>query len=195
MVVDFATPPDIPTSEGIDAIMRIQNVFYSAMAASVLVLSGGCMSSKSNLPVYDSNQIGTVIKSQSGEIVSVRDVVIKASSTQMGSTGMGARIGGAAGRSAIFGGPAAAVGAAGAVIGEAVGAVAGARVDDKMGEEITILVEGGQTVTVVQERGSSPLAAGERVRIITGSSSGVYGGGGTKVVRDDEVVSAPIRRP
>ncbi|MSU22937.1 MAG: hypothetical protein EXS32_03845 [Opitutus sp.] len=175
--------------------MKIQQKFNGAIAVAALLVGGGCLNSRSSLPVYDSNQIGTVIKSQSGEILSVRDVVIKASSTQAGSTGMGSRIGAAAGRSAIYGGPSAAVGAAGAVIGEAVGAVAGARVDDKKGEEITILVEGGQTVTVVQERGSSPLAPGERVRIITSASSSIYGGGGTKVVRDDEVVAPPIRRP
>ena len=149
------------------------------------------MSSSSSVPVYDSSQVGTVIRSQSGEILAVRDVVIKASITQAGSTGMGARIGGAAGRSAIYGGPAAAIGAAGAVVGEAVGAVAGARADDKRGEEITVLVEGGQTVTIVQERGSPPLAPGERVKIITGASSSIYGGGNTRVVRDDQAV-API---
>ncbi len=78
------------------------------------------------------------------------------------------------------------MGAASAVVGEAVGAVAGARADDKMGEEITVAMEGGQVVTIVQERSDPPLAAGERVRIVTGLNSGIYNnGGGTKVVRDD----------
>ena len=81
------------------------------------------------------------------------------------------------------------MGAAGAVVGEAVGAVAGAKMDDKVGEEITISIEGGQIVTIVQERSDPPLAPGERVRLVTGASSSVYGGGGTKVVRDEEVAA------
>ncbi len=162
-----------------------------------MLMAAGCANSRSSLPVYDSSQVGSVIKSQGGEIVSVRDVLIKAPSTNAGSTGMGARIGSAAGRSAIFGGPAAAVGAAGAVVGEAIGGVAGARADDKVGEELTIAVEGGQTITIVQERSDPPMAPGERVRIITGASSGPYGtGGNTKVVRDDgtDVAATPADR-
>ena len=155
------------------------------------VLLVGCGGS-SRLPVYDSTQIGAVIKSQGGEVVSVRDVLIKAPNSAAGSTGMGARIGSAAGRSAIYGGPSAAIGAAGSVIGEAIGAVTGAKLDDKAGEEITIMVEGGQLVTVVQERSYPPIAAGERVLIVSGGNSGIYGGGTTKVVRDDQVSNPTV---
>jgi len=160
-----------------------------AVWAGVAIAAGAGCSSPSRLPVYDSSQVGSVIKTEGGEVVSVRDVMIKAPSSAAGSTGMGSRIGAAAGRSAIYGGPSAAVGAAGAVIGEAVGAVAGARADDRVGEEITVTVEGGQTVTIVQERSNPPLAPGEKVRIVTGASSGPYGGGGTKVVREEDVAT------
>ena len=171
--------------------MKTTKIFFAAVAVAALLTGVGCGSSRSNLPVYDSSRVGTVIKSQGGEVLSVRDVLIKAPSSAAGSTGMGSRIGSAAVRSAIYGGPSAAVGAMGAVVGEAVGAVAGAKMDDQVGEEITVSVEGGQTVTVVQERSNPPLAPGERVRIVTGASSSVYGGGGTKVVRDDEVAATP----
>jgi outer membrane lipoprotein SlyB len=146
----------------------------------------GCTSNP-RMPVYDSSQVGAVIKSQNGEIISVRDVMIKAQSSAAGSTGMGSRIGAAAGRGAIYGGASAAANAASAVVGEAVGAVAGARADDRVGEEITVSIEGGQAITIVQERSSPPLAPGERVRVVTGSGGGLYGGGGTRVVRDDDV--------
>lgn len=166
--------------------MNTTRGFLVMLASEAMAVMTGCASRSSSLPVYDSSQVGTMIKSQAGEIISVRDVVIKAPSSSAGSTGMGSRIGAAAGRSAIYGGAAAAVGAASAVVGEAVGAVAGARVDDKMGEEITVSIEGGQVVTIVQERSDPPLAAGEKVRIVTGLNSGIYSnGGGTKVVRDD----------
>ena len=171
--------------------MKITRGILAALAGGV-VAAGGCSSSSSRLPVYDSSQVGTVIKSQGGEILSVRDVLIKAASSQAGSTGMGSRIGAAAGRSAIYGGPSAAIGAAGAVVGEAVGAIAGARAgDDRVGEEIVISVEGGQTITIVQERSNPPLAPGERVRIVTGASTERYGSGGdTKVVREEEVATS-----
>ena len=163
------------------------------MAGGMLVLGAGC-ATRPSLPVYDSSQVGNPITAQHGEIVSVRDVVIKAPSQSAGGTGMGARIGSAAGRSAIYGGPSAITGAVGAVVGEAVGAAVGAKTDDKLGEEITVLVEGGQTVTIVQERGDSPLAPGEHVKLVTGASSSVYGGGSTKtkVVRDEEAVGGGV---
>ena len=169
--------------------MKHTRGFLAVLAGGAIVAATGCSSSSSRLPVYDSSQIGSVIKSEAGEVISVRDVLIKAPSSSAGSTGMGSRIGSAAGRSAIYGGPNAIVGAAGAVIGEAVGSVAGAKMDDRVGEEITILSEGGQTITIVQERSNPPLAPGERIRIVTGSSSGPYGsGGGSRVVRDDGTV-------
>lgn len=176
--------------------MRIPHLISGALAVCSFGFFFGCAGQQANLPIYDNTQVGSVIKSQTGEILAVRDVVIKAPSSSAGSTGMGSRIGAAAGRSAIFGGVSGAVGAAGAVVGEAVGAVAGARADDVRGEEITIFVE-GQTVTIVQERSTPPLSPGERVRIVTGSSSGPFGGGSTKVVRDDQPATpstAAVRR-
>jgi outer membrane lipoprotein SlyB len=171
--------------------MKLTHGIFAALASGALAL-GGCTNT-SRLPVYESSQVGSVIKTQGGEIVSVRDVVIKAPSSSAGSTGMGSRIGAAAGRSAIYGGAAAAASAATSVVGEAIGAVAGARADDKLGEEITVAIEGGQVVTIVQEQSKPPLAPGERVRIVTGVNTGIYGnGGGTKVVRDDEVVGGPL---
>lgn len=172
--------------------MKTTRWLVLAAAGSMIAFGGGC-AARSNLPVYDSGQVGNPITSQRGEIVSVRDVLIKAPSQSAGSTGMGARIGSAAGRSAVSGGAAGAVvGAVGAVVGEAAGAVVGATADNKMGEEITVLVEGGQLITIVQERGSGlPLAQGERVRLVTGGSSSVYGGSTTKtrVVRDEDFVA------
>lgn len=167
--------------------------FGVVMALAVGSVSlAGCMNT-SRMPVYDSSQVGAIIKSQTGEIISVRDVIIKAPSATAGSTGMGSRIGAAAGRGAIFGGAAAAASAATAVVGEAVGAVAGARADDRVGEEITVSIEGGQAGTIVQERSNPPLAPGERVRVVTGSSGGLYGGSGTRVVREDDT-SVPSPR-
>ena len=174
--------------------MTINRWLLNVAVGGALAAGAGCVS-KSTLPVYDSSQVGNAITSERGEILSVRDVLIKAPSQSAGNTGMGARIGSAAGRSAVMGAPGAIVGAVGAVVGEAAGAMVGATADDKMGEEITVLVEGGKTITIVQERGDGlPLAAGEKVRLVTGASSSVYGGSSTKtkVVRDEEYIVGSV---
>ena len=169
-------------------MINLKQRLWCAVVGGLIAMCGGGCTSRSTLPVYESGQVGSAITTQRGEIISVRDVLIKAPSQSAGGTGMGARIGSAAGRSAISGGPAAIVGAVGAVVGETAGAAMGATADNKLGEEITVLVEGGQTITIVQERDGLPLAPGEKVRLVTGGSSSVYGGGSqkTKVVRDDQ---------
>jgi len=147
------------------------------------VLAAGCNSRSSSMPVYDRGQVGQVVSEQSGEVVAVRDVLIQGQRSQAGSTGAGARIGSAAVTGAILGAPERAVAA---VVGSIAGSAAGARMDDRLGEEVTVMLEGGRTVVIVQERatGVAPLAPGERVRLQTGSSSGL-GGGNSRVVRDD----------
>ncbi len=154
-------------------------------AALTVAFLAGCGGRSSTLPVYDSNQIGQVIREQRGDVVAVRDVLIKAPSAQAGSSGAGSRIGAGAVAGVITGSPTAVANAIGSVMGGSVGA----RADDRLGEEITVMVEGGQSVVIVQERdrNTAPLAIGERVKILTGSGSGgMYGGSTAKVVRDPQ---------
>ena len=71
-----------------------------------------------------------------------------------------------------------------------IGGAAGAVADNKNGEELTILMKDGRTVVVVQERGDVPFAIGERVKIMSGSSTSIYGGGNTHVVHDESYVKS-----
>jgi outer membrane lipoprotein SlyB len=152
-------------------------VFLAASAAS---LFAGCATA-SKTPVYDSTQVGQMISEERGEVIAVQDVVIKARSSQAGSPGVGSRMGAAAATSAILGSPIHAAIAA----GEMIGGIAGASADNKNGEELTILLKDGRTVMVVQERGETPFSIGERVKIVSGSSSSIYGGANTRVVHDE----------
>jgi outer membrane lipoprotein SlyB len=152
-------------------------IFLGTVAVGVLA---GCATG-SKTPVYESNQVGQVISEDRGEIIGVQDVLIKAPTTQAGSAGVGSRMGSAVATSAILGSPISAVIAAGQMIGGAAGAAA----DNKNGEELTILTKDGRTVVVVQERGDVPFAIGERVKIMSGSSTSIYGGGNTHVVHDE----------
>jgi outer membrane lipoprotein SlyB len=122
-----------------------------------------------------------MISEQQGEVIGVQDVLIKAQTSQAGSAGVGSRVGSAAVASAILGSPIHAAVAAGQVIG----GIAGASADNKNGEELTILLKDGRTVVVVQERGSVPFAIGEKVKLKSGSSSSIYGGGNTRVEHDE----------
>ena len=133
---------------------------------------------------------------EKGEVVSVRDVLIKPQPPSGSSTG--AIIGAGVGQTAATGSP----GAIGGAVGSVIGATVGGKTDERMGEELTILVEGGNRIVIVQERSVPPLAPGEKVEIITGrpATSGYPGGlwgrggrmglpgpvttGGTRVVRD-----------
>lgn len=158
-------------------LMRTQ---LCGLIGFVACVFAGCASSP-RTPVYDSNQVGQVITAQSGEVIGVQDVVIKAPSSRAGSTGVGAQIGSAAAVAAITGNPLNAAMAAGRVVGSVVGAGA----DNQRGEEITVLLKDGRTIVVVQERGSVPFAIGDRVKVMSGSSGAIYGGGKAQIVRDD----------
>jgi outer membrane lipoprotein SlyB len=154
-------------------------------AGVVALVASGCVSS-SRKPVYDSSQIGQIIREDQGEIIGVREVVIKAPSSRAGSPGVGSRMGGAAAAAAITGNPVAVAVAAGQMIGSAAGAVA----DNQRGEELTIVMRDGRTVMIVQELGEVPFVLGDRVKILSGSGTSIYGGAATHVVRDDAPAKA-----
>src|SRR5690606_18532866 len=108
------------------------------VSSAALLLASGCASRSSRLPVYDQGQVGQVVSQQRGEVIAVRDVMIKAPTTHAGSTGRGARIGAAAVTGAILGAPERAVAH---VVGSMAGSAAGAKLDDRLGEEITVQLE------------------------------------------------------
>lgn len=158
------------------------------LVAAVLIGSAGC-ASKSEKPVYSTSQTGVILREQRGEILAVRDVTIK--DQPINPAGPGRRVGAAVGTVAGSGGS---IERAGAVLGAQIGGDLGAALDTKDGEEITIRLENDSVIIVVQERGDTPLAPGERVRVITGSgaSVGTIGailrgggmGGNTRVERE-----------
>jgi outer membrane lipoprotein SlyB len=165
--------------------MKFAPVCWGIVTSVALVAGVGCSSRSSSLPVYDSRQTGTPITVQKGRVVAVRDVLIKAPSARPGAVGPGAQIGAGAVTSVITG----SVTAVGMAVGQVVGGKVGAQADDRMGEEITIEVEGGQKIIIVQERLETPLAPGEDIEIQTTTSPRgglIYGGipgGATRVVR------------
>ena len=152
-----------------------------------MLFAVGCSSPAAKTPAYGQDEIGQALSRESGEIVSVRDVVITPTpAAARGTPGAGSQVGAAAVVGAITGSPVAIARAVGSVMGEA----GGSKLDNKMGEEITVHLKSGRTVTVVQERSSPPLAPGEEIEMVT------TGGAGStqkvRVIRPLEDPSAPI---
>ena len=164
--------------------MNLHKAWVVAGCVSVIGGTVGCSTaSSSRRPVYSASQVGQMISEQQGEVIGVQDVVIQAPTSRSGSAGAGSQIGSAVVGAAITGSPIQAAAAAGRVLG----GIAGAGADNRNGEEITVLLKDGRTVVVVQERGATPFSIGDRVKILSGAGNSVYGGGNTRVVRDEVV--------
>lgn len=167
--------------------MQHKHPFF-LMGTGLAIFLAGCSSPSANTPVYSQAEIGQAINQQAGEIIGVRDVIITPNSaTSRGAPGAGSRVGAAAVAGAIYGSPAAIASAVGSVVGE----VGGSKLDNKMGEEITVQLKNGQVVTVVQERGDPPMALGESVLVVTTGGTG-YSTERVRVMRTDVLAAQPI---
>lgn len=132
------------------------------MIASVLVVTA-CASSNSG-SVYSRDEAKRVQTVKTGVVESVRQVQIEGTKTPIGTVAGGA-IGGIAGSSVGSGRTSSVV----AVIGAVAGAIAGSAVEEvatrKDGLELTIKLDGGGLVSIVQEA-DEIFKAGDKVRII-----------------------------
>ena len=101
-----------------------------------------------------------------GVVETVRDVRISPRNTGIGATS-GAFIGGIAG-SHVGGGSGEIVGAiAGTVLGSIIGYNAEKQVNEVPGVEVTVLLDSGKYIAIVQQAGE-PFRSGDRVRVLTG---------------------------
>lgn len=139
-----------------------------ACAGVLLLLLGGCASSSYN--IYSRDDVGRVIETTSGTVVSARPVNIKGERT-----GLGVAAGGATGAvigTTAFSGSGGTI--AGVLMGLA-GAVAGALAEEMLtsgsGVEYTIQTDDGRVVTVVQNDGGSeePIVSGTPVLVQWGA--------------------------
>ena len=139
----------------------------SALVGTLLVAAvlAGC---QSNPPVGDTvrrNEVQNMQSVEFGVVTQVRPVNIQPNSTALGTT-TGAVVGGAVGSNlgnSTFSNTAGAVGGAvaGGMAGNAVQSIAGAR----QGVEVTVRLDSGRTVTVIQEGSPNEFRPGDRVRV------------------------------
>jgi outer membrane lipoprotein SlyB len=139
-----------------------------------VVLLAGCASSHSG-DVYSRDQARREMSVRKGVVESVRVVSVEGTKTGLGGIS-GAAIGGIAG-SNLGGGKGQLVGA---IIGVVAGTLAGGAIEEnvtkKQALEITVELEGGKSVVIVQDAQPGEFRAGDRVRLVSG-------GGETRVTR------------
>lgn len=134
-----------------------------ALALAALVLTG-CTSGLGSSD-YERRDARRVYEVKMGVVESVRGVQIEGSKSGVG-TATGAVVGGVAG-SNVGQGKGAIVGA---VLGAVVGGVAGSAIEGgvtkKNGLELTVRLDSGRTIAIVQEDTGEDFRVGDRVRIL-----------------------------
>jgi len=132
----------------------------------VALLLGACASSKSG-DVYTRDQARREMTVRKGVVESVRPVRMEGTKSGVGAMA-GAAVGGVAG-SSVGGGKGQIVGA---VLGAVAGGLAGSAVEEgvtrKEALEITVELDGGRMIVVVQEAVPGEFRAGDPVRVLSG---------------------------
>jgi outer membrane lipoprotein SlyB len=150
----------------------MKTLAISLIALSTLGLAG-CQSGLGGSD-YSREQARSAQEVQMGVVQAVRQVNIEGSKTIVGPAA-GAVVGGVAG-STIGAGKGSAVGA---VVGAVIGGVAGAAAEEGLtrqkGLEITVKLDSGRTIAIVQGM-DEDFRVGDRVRVLSG-------GGTTRVTR------------
>ncbi len=128
------------------------------------VLGAGCASGLGSGD-YERREARRVYEVRMGVVENVRSVRLEGTESGVG-TVAGAAVGGIAG-STVGGGKGQAIGAVlGAVAGGVAGAAAEEAITRKSGLEITVRLDSGRTIAVVQEDSGERFAVGDRVRIL-----------------------------
>lgn len=151
----------------------MKRIAVFGIAAVALVL-GGCASSLTGND-YGRAEARRAMNVQFGTIESLRPVRIEGTKTPVGTIG-GAAVGGIVG-SGVGGGSGRSVAT---VLGALAGGMAGSAVEEgvtrRVGQEITVRLDNGQYLAVVQEDGGEGFQPGQRVRVLRD-------GGTTRVTR------------
>jgi len=133
---------------------------------STVALLAGCASSKSG-DVYTREQARYEHTVRVGMVESVREVQLEGTRTPVGGLA-GAAVGGIAG-SSVGGGKGAAIAA---VVGAVAGSLLGSNLEEgatrKPALEITVRLDSGQMLSIVQEGHAAEFRPGDRVRVLSG---------------------------
>jgi outer membrane lipoprotein SlyB len=146
----------------------------SAAALAVVLALAGCATPYPGAPFYQ----GPAVRSQSvqlGVVENVRPVTLPGPNTGLGAVG-GAALGTWAGSGIGSGGGNAAAIVGGFILGSLVGSAVEADAARRPGLELTVRLDAGTTIAVVQQDIGEPFRPGDRIRVV---SDGYY----TRVAR------------
>ena len=138
--------------------------FVKVMAVVVMAAALGACASSNSGSVYKRGEARTVQTVKMGVIESVRQVKLEGTKSPVG-TGAGAVVGGVAGNSIGGGRGRANTTVLGAVVGGLAGSAAEEGFTRKDGVEITVKLDSGNMIAVVQEA-DEQFDPGERVRVL-----------------------------
>lgn len=143
--------------------------FTLALFLCCLVVLTGCATQSRSAGVYRAGEASVEQTVRFGTVESIRQVTIQRDSKGVGVVAGGA-VGGIAGSSVGDG----RTGQVGAVLGAVLGGIAGQAIEERAnqvpGVEITVRLESGRLIAIVQEDDQS-LRAGDKVRLVgTGGS-------------------------
>jgi len=143
-----------------------QQAIPTALAAALLL--GGCAGGLGSRD-YERAEVRRVYEVKMGVVEQVRSVRLEGTKSGVGTVAGGA-VGGIAG-SGVGGGRGSAIGA---VIGAVAGGMAGAAVEEaatrQEGVEITVRLDSGRVIAVVQADEGEAFRVGDRVRILESGS-------------------------
>ena len=142
------------------------NIFLLAVCSALI--TAGCTNTATSSNVYSTNQAGVMQDVQFGEVISARNIIIQQNSTDTGQTA-GGIIGALAGSEVGKGKGKIVGGVVGAVAGGAIGSVIDRNAQAQPGIEVTIKLESGRTVAIVQLAGET-FRPSEKVKVLTAAN-------------------------
>lgn len=148
--------------------MQARTLAGLVVAATVLGVAG-CAAPGRGGADYRSYQTRTEQSVRFGVVETIRQVRIDAPNSGVG-TATGAVLGGIAGSTVGGGRGSTAAAVAGAVVGGIIGSHVEADANKGLGIEITVLLDGGKYIAVVQEADEA-FKVGDRVRILSGQGT------------------------
>ncbi len=145
--------------------MKITKFYLLLLCCSLPFALVSCATNAISSNVYSTTQTGVMQDVQFGEVLSVRNVIIQKNSTDTGQTA-GGIIGALAGNEVGKGKGKIVGGVVGTVTGSAIGSIIDRNAQAEAGIEVTIKLESGRTVAIVQLAGEA-FKAGEKVKVLT----------------------------
>jgi outer membrane lipoprotein SlyB len=143
----------------------MKHAMSAIIAAAVVTTISGCAAPGLGGGSYSREQARREQTVRMGVVESVREVKLEGTRTGVGA-GAGAVAGGLAGSSVGHGTGSAIAAVAGAVVGGVAGQAAEQGFTAKRGVEVTVKLDSGQMVAIVQE-GDETFRPGDRVRILS----------------------------